>query len=85
MLLAALGGQRLRLAFVEPPGAGEAWAVFGQLGGAAELVPIGQLPRRAVELRDARELDDELITLLAAGFAKGEQGAPAIPYAKLSV
>lgn len=39
---------------------------------------------RAVQLRDARELDDDLITLLAAGFAKGEQGAPAIPYAKLS-
>jgi hypothetical protein len=39
---------------------------------------------RAVQLRDARELDDDLITLLAAGFSKGEQGAPAIPYAKLS-
>jgi hypothetical protein len=37
---------------------------------------------RAVQLRDARELDDDLVTLLAAGFAKGEQGAPAIPYAK---
>jgi hypothetical protein len=39
---------------------------------------------RAVQLPAERQLDDELITLLAAAFAKGEQGAPAIPYARLS-
>jgi hypothetical protein len=38
---------------------------------------------RAVQLSGEHHLDDALITLLAAGFAKGEQGAPAIPYAKL--
>jgi hypothetical protein len=26
---------------------------------------------------------DEVITLLAAGFARGERGNPAIPYARL--
>lgn len=39
---------------------------------------------RAVPLSGHHELDDDLITLLAAGFVKGEPGAPAIPYAKLS-
>jgi hypothetical protein len=38
---------------------------------------------RAVQLAGERELDDDLITLLAGGFAKGEPHAPAIPYAKL--
>jgi hypothetical protein len=38
---------------------------------------------RAVQLSGDHDLDDELITLLAAGFTKGEQGAPAIPYARL--
>lgn len=39
---------------------------------------------RAVQLHDEHDLSDDLVTLLAAGFAKGEQGAPAIPYAKLA-
>jgi hypothetical protein len=39
---------------------------------------------RAVHLIGERELDDDLITLLAGGFAKGEARAPAIPYAKLT-
>lgn len=39
---------------------------------------------RAVHLSGEHDLDDRLITLLAAGFAKGENGAPAIPYAKLA-
>jgi hypothetical protein len=39
---------------------------------------------RAVQLDDAHRLSDELVTLLAAGFAKGEPGAPAIPYARLA-
>jgi hypothetical protein len=38
---------------------------------------------RAVQLSAERHLDNDLIALLAAGFAKGEQGAPAIPYARL--
>jgi hypothetical protein len=38
---------------------------------------------RAVQLRGERDLSDELVALLAAGFAKGERGAPAIPYARL--
>jgi hypothetical protein len=39
---------------------------------------------RAVQLAGERLLDDQLMTLLAAGFAKGERGAPAIPYAKVT-
>jgi hypothetical protein len=39
---------------------------------------------RAVQLAGERELDDDLITLLAAGFAKGEPRAPAMPYTKLA-
>jgi hypothetical protein len=38
---------------------------------------------RAVQLSGYTVMNDELLTLLAAGFAKGEQGAPAIPFAKL--
>lgn len=39
---------------------------------------------RAVRLDDASELTDDVITLLAAGFAKGEPRAPAIPYARVA-
>jgi hypothetical protein len=39
---------------------------------------------RALELT-AETLDDHLVGLLAAGFAKGEPGAPTIPFAKVSV
>ena len=38
---------------------------------------------RAVDLTGEHHLSDGLVTLLAAGFAKGEPGAPAIPYARL--
>lgn len=38
---------------------------------------------RAVPLSGARELSDETMTLLAAGFFRGEPGQPAIPYAKM--
>jgi hypothetical protein len=38
---------------------------------------------RAVQLSGEHHVSDDLITLLAAGFARGEQGAPAIPYARL--
>jgi hypothetical protein len=48
---------------------------------------VGQLRRsaegRSVPLPGAHEPNDEIITLLSAGFAKGEQGHPAIPYARL--
>jgi hypothetical protein len=39
---------------------------------------------RAVQLPGELALDDGLIALLAAGFSKGEKGAPAIPYAKVA-
>jgi hypothetical protein len=38
---------------------------------------------RAVPLPGSHRPTDEIITLLAAGFARGEPGSPAIPYAKL--
>ena len=39
---------------------------------------------RAVPLPGEPPLDDNLITLLAGGFSKGEKGAPAIPYVRLA-
>lgn len=39
---------------------------------------------RAVQLPGERHPSDDVITLLAAGFARGERGAPAIPYARLA-
>jgi len=48
---------------------------------------VGKLRRsaegRAVPLPGTYSVDDEVITLLAAGFARGEPGSPAIPYARL--
>lgn len=38
---------------------------------------------RAVPLSGFRKIDDNTITLLAAGYAKGEENKPAIPYARL--
>jgi hypothetical protein len=38
---------------------------------------------RAVPLPGTYQPNDEIIALLAAGFARGEQGNPAIPYARL--
>jgi hypothetical protein len=38
---------------------------------------------RAVPLHGDRPLDDDLITLLAGGFSRGEKGALAVPYARL--
>ncbi|HHH30350.1 MAG TPA: BrxE family protein [Polyangiaceae bacterium] len=38
---------------------------------------------RAVPLPGTHRADDGVITLLAAGFARGEAGSPAIPYARL--
>lgn len=38
---------------------------------------------RSVPLPGVHQPSDEVLTLLAAGFAKGERGSPAIPYARL--
>jgi hypothetical protein len=38
---------------------------------------------RSVPLPGVHQPTDDVIALLAAGFAKGEQGRPAIPYARL--
>jgi len=38
---------------------------------------------RAVSIPGASELDDDLITLLAEAFSKGETGKLAVPYAKV--
>ena len=38
---------------------------------------------RAVPISGTHDLDDDLITLLAAGFSLGEPGSPAIPYLKM--
>lgn len=38
---------------------------------------------RSVPLPGTHEPNDEVITLLAAGFGRGEKGNPAIPYARL--
>lgn len=39
---------------------------------------------RAVPLSGVHAPGDDIITLLAAGFSRGEPGAPAIPYARLA-
>ena len=38
---------------------------------------------RAVPLSGIRKINDEMISLLAAGFSRGEDGKPAVPYARL--
>lgn len=38
---------------------------------------------RTVPLSGVRQLDDETIVLLAAGFSRGETGKPAVPYVRL--
>ena len=40
---------------------------------------------RAVPVSGTFRLHDDIITLLAAGFARGESSNPAIPYARLEV
>lgn len=50
---------------------------------------VGRMRRsaegRSVPLSGIRQVNDETITLLAAGFSRGEQGKPAIPYARVEV
>ncbi len=52
-----------------------------------QLDAVGKLRRsaenRAVPLPGTHQPNDDVITLLAAGFARGEPGSPAIPYARL--
>jgi hypothetical protein len=38
---------------------------------------------KAVPIPGAHSPSDDIVTLLAAGFAKGEPGKPAIPYARV--
>ncbi|MCG6869302.1 MAG: BrxE family protein [Gammaproteobacteria bacterium] len=51
------------------------------------LEAVGKLRRsaegRSVPLSGTYEPNDDVITMLAAGFARGERGNPAIPYARL--
>jgi hypothetical protein len=52
-----------------------------------EIEAVGKLRRssenRAVPLAGTHQPNDDVITLLAAGFSRGEPGNPAIPYARL--
>ena len=52
-----------------------------------QVEAVGKLRRsaegRSVPLAGTHHPDDDVITLLAAGFARGETGSPAIPYARL--
>lgn len=52
-----------------------------------DIEVLGRLRRsaegRAVPLPDPMQPSDAAVTLLAAGFAKGEPGAPAVPYARI--
>jgi hypothetical protein len=50
----------------------------------AQIQAVGKLRRfaegRSVPLSGTYRPDEEVITLFAAGFARGEKGSPAIPY-----
>jgi hypothetical protein len=75
-----------QLAATQPHDLSAALAAFG-LTDAGHARQIGGLRRtaegRAVPLPGTHRPNDEIITLLAAGFARGEPGSPAIPYARL--
>ena len=53
----------------------------------SQLEAVSKLRRsaenRAVPLPGTHHTSDEIVTLLAAGFFRGEPGSPAIPYARL--
>ncbi|MGE0681311.1 MAG: BrxE family protein [Candidatus Binatia bacterium] len=55
----------------------------------SQLDAVSKLRRsaenRAVPLPGTHTPNDDVITLLAAGFARGEPGNPAIPYARLEL
>jgi len=52
-----------------------------QIGAAQKLRPSAE--GRAVPISGTYTPDNEILALLAAGFAKGLKGKPAIPYARL--
>ena len=58
-----------------------------ELVSSTHLEQVARLRRsaenRAVPLAGTYHPDDDIITMLAAGFARGEVGHPAIPYARL--
>jgi hypothetical protein len=74
--LAAAGQQELLAELAE-------W----DLGRANQVAAVNKLRRsaegRSVPLSGTFQPNDEIITLLAAGFARSERGSPAIPYARL--
>ncbi len=75
-----------RLASLTSPDLLAALASF-ELLTPAQAETVSRLRRgaegRSVVLPEATELDDEVLTILAAGFARGEVGSPAVPYARL--
>jgi hypothetical protein len=77
-----------QLATVRSPDLLEALASAGLLT-PEQRDAVGALRRsaesRAVLIPGAHQPDDDVVTLLAAGFARGEPDAPAIPYARLEV
>jgi hypothetical protein len=64
----------------------EALAEFDLITG-EQREAVGKLRRaaenRAVPISGTYLPDDDILTLLAAGFSRGEPGNPAIPYARL--
>jgi hypothetical protein len=59
-----------------------------QLVNQSQVAAVSKLHRsaegRAVPLPGTHVINDEVLTLLAAGFALGEPGSPSIPYARLA-
>jgi len=70
-------------------GRGDLLSELGDFGlvGQDHVEAVGKLRRsaegRSVPLPGTHQPNDAIITLLAAGFARGEKGSPAIPYARL--
>ena len=58
-----------------------------ELVSAAQIEAVGKLRRsaenRAVQIPGTHRANNDILTLLAAGFSRGEPGSPAIPYARL--
>lgn len=74
---------------VEQQKGGDLLDSLGELSLLAEthLEAVGKLRRsaenRAVPIPGNHSPNDDIVTMLAAGFARGEPGSPAIPFAKL--
>ena len=68
---------------------GDLLTALGQLEliSSAQIEQVKKLKRsaegRAVPISGTYEPNDEILTLLAGGFARGEPGQPAVPYARL--